>query len=64
MKKSKDQKKKAVEARAAGSGLEAGNKPPVVAAPERSPFDVPGIRTKVRTKDILEVIREGRARMR
>lgn len=29
-------------------------------SPERSPFDVPGVKTEVRTADILAAIRESR----
>lgn len=31
-------------------------------SPDRSPLDVPGISTQVRTEDILEAIRDSRAR--
>ena len=30
--------------------------------PDRSPFDVPGVKTRATTEDILETVRESRAR--
>ena len=34
----------------------------VLQSPQKSPFDVPGVKTKATTRDILKAVRESRSR--